>query len=159
MKPETSDGDPTQQAPEELLLKVEEEAALCVRRFNTIAERMQKDIDSLAIIATTMQRCVKRMELLKATMRPVPPIVEKDDYRLCAGERAIVSVLKCEGGPLAPIEIARRTAYAASSIRTWLPMLRQKGIIVFEQCQYDLVAVPPVNYRRAIESIPATPRA
>ena len=135
---ETRDaGDPTQTAPEtseEMLLKLQSDGAWLVDRFETVAKQVQKDIDSLAIIARTMQNCVRRMEILKQTLRPLPPIPDKDDDRLCAGELKIIAELRL-GVAQTLTELANRTGYAQSSIRTWLPMLRAKGIVQHDRLE------------------------
>lgn len=125
----TATGSPTQQAPADQIREIELIAKNAERKFRSIAERIQKDIDSLAIITSCMQRCVKRMEILRETLRPLPPVDPKfADDRLCKGERAILDCLK-QAEPLDIFGLSIRTGYARSSLRTWLPMLRKKGLV------------------------------
>jgi hypothetical protein len=129
MIPHRDEGDPTQQAPEDQIQEIERIAESAERVFHVISERIQKDIDSLALIARSMDRAVKRLEILRATMRPLPPIDPKrDDNRLCKGEIAIICALRQGSMPSLGI-LAERTGYAESSLRTWLPMLRRKGLV------------------------------
>lgn len=145
-------GDPTQQAPELIaeIVRATEEAKLV---FTAVRDFTRETIERLSQIETALGRSVRRLEILKQTLQPLPPIEKKDDFRLCAGERIIISVLKGENGPLPHQVIQSRTGYADSSLRTWLPMLREKGIVELECCQYDLVTEMPVNYRRQVEAI------
>lgn len=123
--------------------------------FAIIANRMQRDMDALAIIQSGMQRCVRRMEVLRQTVRPLPPIDPKtDDNRLCAGERAIIAVMK--RGPVFPAQLRVLTHYADGSLRTYLPMLRAKGLSEVTLDGY--LAIPseiPEQYRAIVDAIPA----
>lgn len=139
MIPFATTGDPTQQAPEDQIQEIERIAENAERVFRVIAGRIQSDIETLALIARNMDRAVKRLEILRATMRPLAPIDPKrDDDRLCKGEQAILDALR-ESGAGTLTELAQRTGYAESSLRTWLPMLRRKRLV--EEDRLNLMPV------------------
>lgn len=140
---------------DEEITAVEALGAKLSEDFAIIANRMQRDMDALAIIHSGMQRCVRRMEVLRQTVRPLPPIDPKTgDNRLCAGERAIVSVLK-RFWSAQTVTLMTITGYASSSLRTWIPMLREKGIVEAWEGGVKLANEIPEKYRAIVDAIPA----
>lgn len=121
--------DPTQRTADQLLAEIHKEATEAVEVYSAVREYVSLSIERLETIAQRIERSVKRMEILKQTMKPLPPIVEEDDDRLCAGERKVIQSLFVDGPVDTVKELSGRTTYAEGSLRTWLPMLRQKGFI------------------------------
>lgn len=118
--------------PEDLIEDTRKAAAECRVIFTAARDFMRQSIEELEKIALRVERATRRMEILKETLKPLPPIDPKrDDDRLCKGELSIISALSgpAHFTPDCVSELAHLTGYAESSIRTYLPMLRAKGIV------------------------------
>lgn len=126
-------GVPTQstpESPEKILADIDASSREAREIYGAASIHARQYVEALEMIAARIERAVRRMEILRQMMRPAEPIAEKaDDERLCHGETAIIRALTAEGGHTDFETLRRRTNYAAGTLRTYLPMLRRKGIV------------------------------
>lgn len=67
-----------------------------------------------------------RRPLPRSILEPQP---KHGPANLPKGEREILRVMREEGGEVDAETIMRRTGYAPSSVRTFLPHLRERGLV------------------------------
>jgi hypothetical protein len=127
------EGDPTQQAPH-LIAEIEQDLAQATAAFKVMPLAVRALVDTLEIIAARMERAVRRMEVLRQTMRPPMPIVDPaEDDRLSKGESVVLAALAAEGEDTDLTTLALRTGYAPGTLRTYIPMLRRRGLVQAER--------------------------
>jgi len=136
-------GAPTQQEPETLethLAEIDRATREAREIYSAAAALSRRLIGDMELIAGRIERSVRRLEIARQMMRPAVPIVKPTSDLPCKGEEMIMRALFAEGGETDPDTLMRRTGYAPSTLRTYLPMLRRRGLV--HQSRLALVDFP-----------------